>query len=237
MIRRQKQNGYWGVSNFLRDEQFPLSALLKCFFAESENHFGFLERRYGFTPISGMIEYFKNYKIIKPFREQDIESSFSAVARYEKNNQALELTYGDDQFSIQGYAYFNPVDRYEFSEIMDAARKQFQTHDDWGLTNPDMIAATTQELAKTVSSNARIFLDPSPRLLERIQTIRDTRLEHAIRQRHSDTLKIVGLEAARAYREKDYRRVIELLEPHRHYLKKAELKKLDRAKTAVLSMK
>ena len=204
--------------------------LLRCFFSECERKFRFLEERHGYNFFYGLVEYRKNFKLIKAVESYDNLGSFQAIVRYEKNEQALEVLYGSEQFQIEGYVYYNAVDRYTFSEILKAAKKQgdiFQC--DWGLTDTKLTEEAISQFARAVEKNARTLLEPNPRILERANTIRNTLLEQTIRQYHTEMLKSVSEDAARAFREKNYRRVIELLNPHKEYLKKAELKKLQRA--------
>lgn len=205
-------------------------ALLRCFFSQCERKFRFLEERHGYNFFYGLVEYRKNFKLIKAVESYDISGSFQAIVRYEKDEQALEMLYGSEQFQIEGYAYYNAIDRYTFSEILKASRKQtdmFQS--DWGLTDPKLIEKTVSQFAYAVEKNARVLLDSNPKVLERANTIRNALLEQTIRQYHAEMLKRISEDAARAFREKNYRRVIELLNPHKEHLKKAELKKLQRA--------
>ncbi len=217
--------------------QLSVDELLRCFFSECERNFRFLEERYGYHFICGLAEYQKNYKIIKPLNDQKIYDSFSAITRYEKEEHAIEIVYGNEQFLIEAYTFYNPYDRFELSEILTAARRNDEElNGDWGVTNPDLIQKTIKRLANNLQSHARIVLDPKAKLLERAMTIRNTRLEQAIRQKHSDSIENACKDAASAFRKKDYRRVVQLLEPHKGYLKKADIKKLERARKSLLSL-
>lgn len=215
----------------MRDDQFDVVDLLRGFFSECERHFRFLEQQYGYSFFCGLIEYKNNYKVIKPLNDQRVEGSFLAVTRYEKDDKAIELAYSQDQFSIEGFAFYNSIHRFELFEILSAARKSAPAlTGDWGVTDTALIHKTIEPMAQAFEQHARILLDPNPKILERALTIRHTRLEQNIRQRHTDILKSICEEAAKAFREKNYLHVIHLLEPHKHYLKKAEIKKLERSK-------
>jgi len=216
--------------------QLSANELLRCFFSECERHFRFLEERYGYSFICGLAEYQKNYKIIKPLNDQKVDGSFLAVTRYEKDERAIEICFGNEQFLIEAYTFYNPFDRFELSEILTAARKDNeQLAGDWGVTNPELIQKTILRIASSLQDQAHIILEPKPKLLARAMTIRNARLEQSIRQKHNDTLKSICEDAASAYREKNYCRVIQLLEPHKNYLQKADIKKLNRAKKYLLS--
>ncbi len=220
----------------MSETQLSADELLRCFFSECERHFRFLEERYGYNFICGLAEYQKNYKIIKPLNNQKIDGSFLAVTRYEKDNKAIEITYGNEQFLVEAHTFYNPFDRFQLAEILIAARKdEKKLTGDWGVTNPDLIQKTVQRMAHALEKHARIVLEPGPKLLDRAMTIRNARLEQSIRQKHNDIIKSVCEDAAGAYRMKNYRRVVQLLEPHKNYLQKADIKKLARAKKFLLS--
>ena len=217
-------------------DELSTHELLRCFFSECERHFRFLEQRYDYSFFYGLAEYRNNYKVIRPFLEDHVDQSFIAITRYEKENQAIEITFGSDQYYLEGHTYYSPIERFEFSEILSAAKKPNDyVAGDRGLKSATLIESTVSTMARHVEKSARILLEPKQKILDRAMTMRHSRLEHAIRQIHADGLQIVCASAAKAFREKNYRLVVELLEPHKNYLKKADLKKLERAKKTLLS--
>jgi len=221
----------------MSNSDLSANELLKCFFSECERNFRFLEQRYGYSFFCGLVEYRNNYKLIKPINSGIIHEPFIAVTRYEKDGCALEFSYSSQHFVIENQAFYNPVDRFSLAEILYAARKSGgqALNGDWGLTNEALIHNTIQGMAATTEKYARIFLNPSSKLLNRAMAIRSKRMEQKIRQKHLQTIKLVCQDAAKAYREKNYRQVVRLLEPFRQYLKKAEIKKLERAKALLTS--
>lgn len=213
------------------EPQIKASELLQCFFAACERHFRFLEQNYGFSYISGIAEYSKNYQIIRPFQGEEIYDEFWGMTRYEKDDQAIEILYGGKQFLVESYIFYDPVQRFELSEILAAARKSDERMSgDWGLTRPALIESTIEQMAHATQKNTRFILEPSTKLLERAVTIRYKRLEQAIRTHYGDIIEQTCEQAAQAYRQKNFSKVIILLEPHRLHLSKADLKKLERAK-------
>lgn len=218
------------------DTERAAAELLRCFFSECEKRFRFLEQRYGYTFLCGLVEYQNNFKIIKPIQEHYDIGVFQAVTRYERDDQAIEILYGEDQFIIEGYAFYNPIERYELAEILNAAKKnEERAYGDWGVTNSELIQKTVRSMAHAIEKHAQLILDPSPKVLKRAMTIRQTRLEHTIRQKHQEIMNRASSEAARAYRKKNFKRVIELLEPHKNYLQRADLRKLEHSKKYLLS--
>lgn len=212
------------------------NALLRCFFDECERHFRFLENRFGYRFLCGLVEYRNNYKLIKPLDRRSVVGTFQGIVRYERDERALELLYGGEEFRIDGYIYYDPILRYEFEDIMMAARKKDpKLHGDWGVTSPDLIHRTIVNMAEACEKHSSVLLNPNPKVLERATVMRRSLLEEAVRQHHARLLKKVSEDAARAFRERDYRRVVELLKPHEEYLKKGEFKKLKQAQTHLLS--
>ncbi|HOO81524.1 MAG TPA: hypothetical protein PK513_03370 [Alphaproteobacteria bacterium] len=205
--------------------------LLQCFFSECERHFRFLEQRYGYMFFCGLLEYRNNYKMIKPLNQQEFNGPFMAVTRYEKGEQAFEITYSSIQFLIEAHAFYNPIDRFELSEIMTAARKSDTAlRGDWGVSDVSLIKKTIREMAQSFEKHSRILLEPGDKLLNRAMTIRHKQLEQSIREKHKISIDATCQHAAKAYREKNYRLVVQLLEPVKRYLKRGEIKKLERAK-------
>ncbi|MEZ5815394.1 MAG: hypothetical protein R3E13_11855 [Alphaproteobacteria bacterium] len=221
----------------MQETSLSTDKVLRCFFSECERHFRFLEERHGYSFLCGMAEYKNNYKIIKPLEDRPEEGrSFSAVTRYEKDGRAIEICFGNELFMVEAYSFYNPFERFELAEILTAARKDSQClAGDKGVSTPELIQKTLGRIATCLEKHARVILNPGPKLLERAMTIRSARLEQGLRQKHSDALQAICADAASAYLEKNYRRVVELLEPHKAYLQKADLKKLERAKKYLLS--
>jgi hypothetical protein len=205
--------------------------LLSCFFNECERHFRFLEQRYHFGYLSGMVEYQRNIKIIKPFRSTNSIPSdvldFQAVTRYERDEVAVEIGFSKSQLAIEGHVYFDPVLRFELSEILTAAKK----HDDGiggdiGLIQEDMVEDTVSAMATALRQNIQYFVEPSEKLIDRAQVIRNKRIEQAVRQHFAVLLEDTSKEAARAFTNRDYKKVMTLLQPYEPYLGNADLKKL-----------
>ncbi|MCB9982826.1 MAG: hypothetical protein H6861_04000 [Rhodospirillales bacterium] len=214
----------------------PTGALLQHFFSSCERSFRFLEQRHGYTFFCGLVEYQNNYKIIKPFNQEHYDGSFNAVTRYEKGDQAIEINYSSDQFAIEACGFYNPINRLELCEVMTAARKTSPALEgDWGVTDETLLQNSISSLAQAVEKYARVLLEPSDKLLNRALTIRDKRLEQTIRQMHQTHIDDACRDAAKAYRQRDFRNVVRLLEPHKRYLKRGDLKKLERAKKSLLS--
>ena len=218
-------------------QQRPADELLRCFFSECERRFRFLQDRHGYHFICGLGEYRNNYRIIRPPDGRRIDESFLAVARYEQHERAIEMTYAHERFAIEAHAFYNCYERFGLDEMLSAARKNAEElRGDWGAASPALVQKTLRRIAADLETYAHIILEPKPRLLARAVTIRNSRVEHAVRQKHRDLVAKACKDAAAAYRKKDYRNVVALLGPHEKHLQKADLKKLSRAKKYLLSL-
>lgn len=213
------------------------ATLARTFFVECEKQLRFLEQKHDFTYMSGLAEYKNNYHIVRPWAVgQDIEPHFLAMTRYEKNDTALEILYKGEDHRFEVFLYYNTVLRFTIPEMLTAARKKaFAPELARNLVTPAQIVSTLTLLAKDCKKHGKYFLEPSPKLQERAQTIRTKQTEQAVRQHYLRTVQEASTLAAKAYREKDYRQVITLLEPHRKHLPPRDLKKLDLAKKFLLS--
>ena len=105
-----------------KELQEPTEQLLACFFTECESQFRFLEQKYGFTYLSGLVEYRGGRQIIQPYQNQAVEPPFQAVTRYEKDDVCLEITYGDKEQVLEPYVYFGTIYRLAAAEILMARR-------------------------------------------------------------------------------------------------------------------
>ncbi|MCC6597542.1 MAG: hypothetical protein IT559_01985 [Alphaproteobacteria bacterium] len=206
--------------------------LIKCFFSQCERKFRFLEQKHEFSYISGLAEYKNAYKIIKPYQGQKTPSPFLAMTRYEKENQTLEILYGGADFMLEVYSCHGHILRFTPAEILMAARKSSAyLPNTRGLSHSAAIEDALENLSKALRKHVKTLLNPSQRLLDRAQTIHNKQLEQAVRKRHRNTIEDACRQAAKAYREKDYPKVIQILEPHKNALGKADLKKLYLAKS------
>ncbi len=212
-------------------EREPSEYLLACFFAECETQFRFLETKHGFHYFSGLVEYKGGRQIITPYKNQTIENGFQAMTRYEKDDDAFEIIFDDMYLSLEGYAYYNRINRFEFSEVLEAAKKT-----DSALTGKkpvhhrDGVREAIEQIAAPFKSHIQYFIDPGEKQIERALTMRNKRMEHNIRAHHETIVQEASAKAAKAFLEKNYQFVIELLSPYKKDLSAADLKKLEKAK-------
>lgn len=201
--------------------------LLQCFFGECEQHFRFLEQSCGFNYISGLAEYRDNYKVIKPYHSQKVDAGFMALTRYEKGQCAIEILFGEEHFFLEGYIYFNRVQRFELSEILAAAKKNDRNiAGEWGLTEKTMITNTVKRISTALKDNIELYTRTDEKLLNRATIIRNKRIEQSVRKHFDTQIEEACSHAAKAFVDKDYGQVVNLLQPLAFYLNAGDLKKL-----------
>lgn len=201
--------------------------LLLSFFTGVEQHFRFLEQNHDRNYISGLVEYKNNYKIIRPYQNEIIQGNFLALTRYERAEQAIEITFDKEHSILEGHIYYSPIQRFELSEILAAAKKDYTNiSGNRGLTEKTTLHQTIEKMATALQNNIDRYLLPDQKLLQRALNLRNKRVEHAVRHHLKRQIERTSKEAAKAFRKKDYSEVVTLLGPLQHHLKKADLKKL-----------
>ncbi len=212
----------------------PARDLLDCFFASCESAFRFLEAAHGFARFGGLVSFQKGRKIIMPARGYG-GGVFHALTRYEKGSQAVEIFYAGDRFTLEGHLYFDFVDKLDFTDILQAARKNDSASGtaSW-LTRKNALKDKIGAMGACFEKHKTLFLDPDRALIQRAFLIRAKRLEDAVRAQYKRDLEDASLRAARAFSDKDYRRVVAILTPHERNLGGAERKKLERARRFLL---
>lgn len=210
--------------------------LLQCFFAACEKEFRFLEQEHGYRYISGLAEYRDKYQIIVPYQNQGITDDFLAMTRYEKDDKAFEILFSSDHFVLEGHVYYDPVNRFEISEILAAAKKDHKGMiGGWGLSQSDVLTQTIQSMAKNLSENIGYYLKSDERLMSRALVIRNKRIEQAVRKQFKLQVTSACKQASKAFVQKNYEHVVKLLQPLEFYLDPSDLKKLKLARKYLLS--
>ncbi len=206
-------------------------ALLTCFFEECESQFRFLEEEHGYLYISGLMDYNRSFKVIRPYNKRyEAGKAFQAVTRYERNQQAIEIYYGDKNYALDIYFYPDSVQRFRFSELMSALRKDATPPRDFNfLLHSEIISESLQWFSSTMRQTPNL-VKPSDRLINRAATMRDTLLEQSIRAHYEKLMKEASDRAAKAFARQHFGEVIEILSPYEDHLPSADLKKLQIAR-------
>ena len=202
--------------------------LLTCFFEECESQFRFLEEEHGYLYFSGLMEYKGNYKLIKPYNNetQAPDQPFYAITRYERNSQAIEVFYGDQNYILEIYVYPDAIRRFSIRDLVSAARGDISQRKAAAyLTEATNISESLKWFSGAIRNNPKV-LQPSDRLIERATVMRDTLLEQGVRSHLDKLIKNASQQAAEAFVQKDYARVIDILVAFEEYLSAADLKKL-----------
>jgi hypothetical protein len=211
---------------------------LSHFIGSSQKHLQFLVDDLGFTCIAGMVEYKNGRKLIKPLDTitviPDDLRQIWCVVRYEKDDFALELGYGDMDLRLEAYVYHDRIIR---SALLDLLSIQGVGCDDlplqW-LRDDDVIDGAIKTYADLIHANKRYIFKNDEKTIRKIQIQRSKKIRNTIKQHHDTTMRSITLMSSKAMQNKDYRRVIELLRPYKRYLSKASLTMLEQAQNQIL---
>ncbi len=211
--------------------------LLTCFFDRCGKEFGFLERKHGFTSIRGLSQHRNGRRIFTPFRAPcTVPVPFEAAMLFEKDDTALEASYGGGDYALDLHVYYGRIHRFLLRAVFEAARKSDATLDTARARTITVLEKTLQDAGATVRRNIGLITAPNPKLIERTLTIHDKRLEEGVRTQYRRDMDDAATEAAKAFTGRDYPRVVTLLAPYEEYLNAASLKKLNRARQHLLDI-
>jgi len=208
--------------------------LLNCFFNECESRFRFLEQEYGYQYFSGLATLEGGRQVIRPYKGQEVKAPFFATNRYEKNRRAIEISYGDEDYSLGAHIHIDFIHRLHVNDLLKAAQK------DDTLVLPPLSARQPMPLkgglgyiSDLFKDNIKTLIDPPQRLTDKALNMRGKMMEEKIRQHYRTMMEAACNQAAKAYTQKDYARVIELYSPYEPDLSPADRKKLDKAREAM----
>ena len=210
--------------------------LISCFFNNCESKLSFLKEHHDFQPISGLVKYKHGRKLIRPYRNGTIPENFWALSRFEKQDIAIEISYHREEYILESHIYFGFVNRYNLSDLTHAAKKADERLDtQYGIGNESDLIEKIHTLGRAIHAHSSIITSHNEKLLKRANTIRNKRIESLVRERYNRDKKQATEKAAKAFMEKDYKKVIELYHPYREDLKAIDLKKYKRAVEAFKS--
>ena len=209
-------------------KNLPLQKLLSCFFSECEKQFGFLEGKHGFSSYSGLVDYQRGRHIIRPYNGQEIEGVFWATARYEKNDQSFEISFGDSNLSLKSHICYDRINRLAFGELLQALkiRDREDISGPW-VQKEEELNEMIGKMSGIFKKNLSNILEPDQKTMDKAIVIHMNRLRQKVMDDHKKNIKEVSLKAAKAFCDKDYRRVIELLTPYKDYIARYDKKKLE----------
>ena len=157
--------------------------------------------------------------------------------RYESNVAFVNIYHGRASFELnveigervgQGSV---PENSFTIGDILYLAnRKIAETYRPYQVTNPESVKKFVNELAHLVKDYAMPALQGDHAFLQRVSEMQLQRSDDLLR---GWELNRVRKNVESAWRERDFKRVIELYGPFEKYLSPAELKKLEFAKKKV----
>jgi len=212
--------------------------LISYFLTQCEHCFEFLQEEYGFQLYTGLTEFRKGRKIIKPVKQRDPSELALAICRMEKDEIAIEITLSENDFVMDGYVYFDFINRFSFHDIVSAGRKRKLKIESRMIANSEtLIDFHLMNIAACIKKEPELFTIYNEKLVKRALKIRSKRIEHSLREQNHHNMQKTIERAAKAYRDKDYRKVVELYKPYEAYLKGSDRKKYKQAITYLTTLK
>lgn len=210
--------------------------LLTCFFSGCETSFRFLERRHGFSYCAGLATYANGRQIIRPYAHEEVTPPFWAVTRYEKDDTAIEIIYGDNNFSFDIFFCPDRIHRFSMSELLEASKKaKVAAEKGHTLLDTTSLREKMNRMAQTLNAQSGLLIDIDEDTIRRAVIGRAKRMEKQIRDQFHTNLKLSLKHAAIAFAQENYRMVVSLLSPYESYLKKGDLKKLQEARESLVT--
>ena len=220
-----------------RVEQGSSESLLTCFLRESETHFRFLELEGGFHYYSGLVHTQKGRQLVVSYRPGDsIPVPFTAITRYERERQSIEIIYYEDRFSLECYLSPDGMSRITLDEFLKAVKKTDRLMLKPPLAlQPDGLTSAIQFLSGQIKEHVDNATFMNAKVFERALSIREKLLEQGIREQYERQMQHISTEAARAFLHKDFPKVVALFRPYERHLSPADLKKLDLARRKIVN--
>lgn len=217
---------------------YSIHSLLSSFFELCKEHFQFLQNDNDFSHIEGMVNYVQGRKFITTYTgEQDLPEDLRAiwaVSRFEKDDLAIEIGYGDADFRLSAHIYYGPAFRTELYDFLDINGVAVDLSPHQWIKSQDLLKTCIKDTAEIIQYNKRFVLKTNNKIIEKIQMKRSQEIRETIRAQHQDVLKSLTLMSTKALQNKDYKRVIELLRPYKKYLSDTDLNKLEQAQALIL---
>jgi hypothetical protein len=204
------------------------SKLIATFTQEVESSFRFLVDQYGFKQDAGLSDFGSPVSKLKRLNPRKVPGTFWFIERFVNREIRIEIGFGDREFIVEAdWWYQKESHGFAMWEIFNAAgAKDNKIGGSAWVTSCEFMEQTVREMAKSTKENIDLFIKPSEVLIDRALEIRGSRLRYDQKKQKKRNLNRARNEAASAFREKDYQKVIELLSPYSEILSEADNKKI-----------
>ncbi len=214
----------------MRKQAVSYEILLTHFFNVCDDSFGFMCGQYGFKKYTGIVEFHKGRKIIKPSKDIKNLQPFLAICRLEMGDIAIEISYGGDDFIIDSHVYYDFINRFSMMDIVSAAKKMdTRLNEQYAVTSEHLITEKIKNIARCLESYPHLFTEINDKLISRALKIRSKRMEQSVREQYKRNMSQAIERGAKAFRAKDYRKVVQLFKPFENSLQASDKKKYARA--------
>jgi hypothetical protein len=214
----------------VEEQRHHPSTLVRAFLASATLEFGPLTGARG-THWSVRVEHSTSLGL-EEVEPENITGFFFATATFAGSRVAGEITFGDREYVVN--TVLGPVsnsERYGLWEWADAlGRSSLVPRDTGFVTDVERMRAIVVAMAAAVRELEGAIAAASPAVVERIESARALVQERFRARLHEDDHRRASAAAAEAFRARDFRRVVTVLEAVKDMLTPAEREKLAYAK-------
>jgi hypothetical protein len=210
--------------------------LLAYFFKNCKKQFRFLKSEYAFSSLAGMAHYERGRYIIEPDKDLlQIEYPFHAIVRYERDDVAFEIMYGDYHYALECFITYGGRYRFALNDLVEIIPEK--------QGNAPILFSRYQNVHSAPQvHHIRAYLETAHKQLScygdyLLKGISQDFLESALEKQRDKTEILVRYcymkqkenacqKAAETFKEQDYKRAIMLYRPYKKDLSSIELRML-----------
>ena len=206
----------------------PVAKLINTFTQEVESRFRFLVDEHGFLNERGLSDFSSPVSKLKSWDPENMPGTFWFIERFTDQQCRFEIGYGDRELIVEADWWPDNNERgFGLWEILNAAKKSdTKIGGSAWVSSSDFMARTIHDIAESLKVHLDLFVNPSNAIIDRALEIRGAKLRYDQEKQRERDLSRAKNEAASAFRNKEYARVIELLSPFSEILSEADKKKI-----------
>jgi hypothetical protein len=204
-----------------------LEALLETFRGTCDETLAFLEQVHSARKEFGLSRGDAPVATLDSYSSDGLSGHFLAVQRYRLKGIVIEIVYGDREAIVQPRIFFPLSGGFGLFEILRAAGIQdADAEGDSLVSTTDALQRTVSRIAASLERHFELMTNPGIRVLARAQEIRREQRDQEKAMHRRAFLERARNEANAEFRIRNYRKVVELLEPFEDILSEADRQKV-----------
>jgi hypothetical protein len=205
-----------------------VAKLINTFTQDVESRFRFLVDEHGFVNEQGLSDFSSPVSQLKSWNPENMPGTFWFIERFTNQQCRIEIGYGDRELIVEANWWPDNDERgFDLWEILNAAEKSdMKIGGSAWVNSSDFMARTIHDIAESLKEHLSLFINPSSAIIDRALEIRGAKLRFDQKKQRDRDLSCARNDAALAFRNKEYVKVIELLSPFAEILSEADKKKI-----------